>query len=314
MSYYIGVDGGGTKTAYALFDEYKNVLGMVKTTGTNHENLAGSYNEACEILMQGITRLLIENNIKLADVSGILMGLAGIDHDFQHDAMCAILSSMGLKRFRIYNDGYLAVKACAPGVGIAYNCGTGTCCNSIDDNGSMLQVGGFSTLSGDVGNGHWISHAVFSCIYSEIILKAKKTAMTEMFFERYEGANAENLLSVIPVFEDENNCDTLYRVLTDIFFDALNMGDSEAQSINAVMADTGSDFICAHLKRQTFVFDPVNVILTGSMHTKLPNEIYVEELKRLCAEKSGRELNFVKLTAQPVMGCINWLLEGDKKI
>ena len=26
MNFYIGVDGGGTKTAYALFDENKNIV------------------------------------------------------------------------------------------------------------------------------------------------------------------------------------------------------------------------------------------------------------------------------------------------
>ena len=28
MSYYIGIDGGGTKTAYALFDEKKNIVAI----------------------------------------------------------------------------------------------------------------------------------------------------------------------------------------------------------------------------------------------------------------------------------------------
>ena len=33
MKFYIGVDGGGTKTAYALFDENKNVLDSLQTKG-----------------------------------------------------------------------------------------------------------------------------------------------------------------------------------------------------------------------------------------------------------------------------------------
>ena len=39
MSFYIGVDGGGTKTYYALFDECKNIVADYKTSGSNHENL-----------------------------------------------------------------------------------------------------------------------------------------------------------------------------------------------------------------------------------------------------------------------------------
>ena len=39
MKYYIGIDGGGTKTQYALFDENKNLISSVFTGGSNHENL-----------------------------------------------------------------------------------------------------------------------------------------------------------------------------------------------------------------------------------------------------------------------------------
>ena len=72
MSFYIGIDGGGTKTAYALFDENKNMLSMVKTKGSNHENLEGSFDEATDIIMEGVNNLLKENNLTDDDrVTGI---------------------------------------------------------------------------------------------------------------------------------------------------------------------------------------------------------------------------------------------------
>ena len=46
MKYYIGVDGGGTKTEITLFDENKTILDTVKVAGSNHENLSGSFREA----------------------------------------------------------------------------------------------------------------------------------------------------------------------------------------------------------------------------------------------------------------------------
>ena len=68
MKYYIGVDGGGTKTQYALFDENKNMLSTVKTDGSNHENLEGAIPEAAGIIMGGINALLNENSLKLETV------------------------------------------------------------------------------------------------------------------------------------------------------------------------------------------------------------------------------------------------------
>lgn len=312
MSYYIGVDGGGTKTAYALFDENKNMLSMVKTVGSNHENLEGSFDEATDIIMEGINDLLKENNLTVDDIDGILMGLAGIDHQFQHDATAKLLSEKGLKNFRIYNDGFIVTKAGSPdGTGIGYNCGTGTCCNSIDSDGKMLQVAGFGVISGDTGNGYWIAQETFASIYKEICLKAHKTLMTEIFCKKVNiNPTAEELLPCITKFESEE-AEQYCIYLTDTFFEAANKGDKAALEITEKMAEAGSDCICAHLKMQNFKEETVNVVLSGSMNVKMPNEIYINLLKEKCAAKSGRKLNFIKLTAPPVTGCINWLLENS---
>jgi N-acetylglucosamine kinase-like BadF-type ATPase len=85
MKYYIGVDGGGTKTAFALFDENKNMIETVTGPGSNRENLETSFEGACEILWDGLNALCEKAGIALGDVSFTLMGLAGIDHEYQYD-------------------------------------------------------------------------------------------------------------------------------------------------------------------------------------------------------------------------------------
>lgn len=312
MSYYIGIDGGGTKTAYALFDEQKNLLSMVKTPGSNHENLEGSFDEATDIIMSGVRQLLDENHLTIDDIDGILMGLAGIDHPYQHDATAKLLTEKGLKNFRIYNDGFIVTKAGSPdGSGIGYNCGTGTCCNSIDSDGHMLQVGGFGVLSHDTGNGYWIAEKTFAAIYRDICLQAKKTLMTEIFCKKVGiEPTAEDYLPCVTKFE-ETEREQYCIYLTDTFFEAANKGDETALAITEEMAEAGADCICAHLKQQHFAEGTVNVVLSGSMNVKMPNDIYLNLLKEKCARRSGRTLNFIKLTAAPVTGCINWLLEDQ---
>lgn len=309
MKYYIGVDGGGTKTAYALFDENKNCLKSVKTEGSNHENLEGSYTEAAQIIMKGITTLIGEAGLELSDISGILMGLAGMDHDYQHDILCGLLTEMGLRDFRIYNDGFIVTKAGSPdGTGIGYNCGTGTCCNSIASDGKMLQVGGFGELSGDMGNGMWIAMRTFRLVYDEICLKKRRTVLTPLLCKLFnvEGTR-DGLLSLIARLEEQQG--EFIMGLIDIFFEALNVGDESALELCEEMAQRGSDYIAAHTFLQSFEGETINVVLSGSIHTKLPSGVYIEMLKKYSREKSGRTLNFIILDTAPVTGCINWLLE-----
>ena len=310
MKYYIGVDGGGTKTQYALFDERKNMISTVKTSGSNHENLEGGIPEASEIIMDGINELLLQNALRQEDVTEILMALAGIDHPYQCEAMTAELKKLGLKiPFSIYNDGFIVVKAGLSGkTGIGYNCGTGTCCNSIDDNGRLLQVGGFGDISGDVGGGHWIARETFRIVYDDICLDAGRTSCTAKFVEKL-GIKPErdSLLTLVPRLEAAD--DSLIRELIDIFFEGVNEGDGAAMALCVKMADRGAEYIAAHIKNGTFASDEVEVVLSGSIHIKLPSEIYISLLHTKAEILCRKKLKFIKLTVPPVIGCINWMLE-----
>lgn len=309
MKYYIGVDGGGTKTAYALFDENKNLIEMVKGPGSNHENYEGGFDEAAKIIWAGINSLLMESGKTLSDISFTLMGLAGIDHQFQHDEMCKRLSNYGLSDFEIYNDGFIVVKAGSTGKeAIGYNAGTGTCCNAIDSDGKMLQLAGLSEFSGDEGNGHWIAMMTYRTIYDDVYLGLGETALTKMFYDEYSITAREQFLSYVSEFESENPDPFIMRLI-DFFFDAAKLGDKKTLAIVEEMAQRGSDLIAAHAKQLNFNCDEIEVVLSGSIHTKLPSDIYIDRLKELCVEKSGRKMKFIKLTQPPVTGCINWILQ-----
>lgn len=309
MKYYIGVDGGGTKTAYALFDENKNVLAEHEGPASNHENMEGSFPEAAGIIADGVKAVAEKGNITLADVSGMLMGLAGIDHPYQHDAMQEELGKLGVTGARIYNDGFIVIKAgVGAGAGIGYNCGTGTCCNSLDTNGNMLQIGGFDVLSGDKGNGHWVGAQAFRIMYDQLCLGKEKSMITDLMGERAGIKDRETLLDSIAVLEGEDG-EAFLRKLIVSFFEAANNNDECALAVIEEMAQRGADYICGHINAMTFDCDVINVVLSGSVHTKLPSHKYTDRMAELVAERTGRKFNFIKLDCAPVMGCINWLLE-----
>lgn len=309
MKYYIGVDGGGTKTAYALFDENKNIIEMVKGPGSNHENYEGGFDQAAKIIWAGINSLLMEADKNLSDISFTLMGLAGIDHQFQHDEIAKRLKGFGLENFELYNDGFIVVKAGSTGkAAIGYNAGTGTCCNSIDSDGKMLQLGGLGEFSGDEGNGHWIAMMTYKTIYDDVYLDLGKTAMSQMFYDEYNIKSREEFLSTVSKFEDDN-ADPFIMKLIDIFFDAAKINDSKALEIIEEMAQRGADLISAHARQMNFEDEEIEVVLSGSIHTKLPSDMYVKRLVEKSIEKSGRKMKFIKLSEPPVTGCINWIFQ-----
>lgn len=307
MSYYIGVDGGGTKTHFALFNERRELLAEYKGPGSNHETLEGAFEDAGEVIAQGVRALMADAGIESADFT--LMGLAGIDHPYQYDLMRAKLEQKGLERFEIFNDGFLVVKAGSQtGAAIGYNCGTGTCCNAVDSRGRMLQLAGLGDFSGDVGSGPWIAVKTFRLVYDEVFLGMAKTVLTQMVYRRFGITTREEFLSLIPSLETEKSEETL-RLFIDFFFEALNQGDEPALRVAREMAERAAQLISAHIRQLEFDGEEVEVVLAGSVHTKLPSGKYVELIRGLVPRMCGRQVRFQILDKAPVFGCINWILQ-----
>ena len=310
MKYYIGVDGGGTKTAFALFDENKKMLEQVAGPGSNHENLESSFDGASDIIMSGLNSLCEKAGIALSDVSFTLMGLAGIDHQYQYEAMCELLSKKGLKNFEVFNDGFIVVKAGATGKSaIGYNCGTGVCCNGIGVDGKMLQLAGLGDFSGDISGGTNICIKAFQLMYNELYLGIEKTLITAIIKEIYGFETREEYLTLIEKIESEDGGEHI-RNLVASFFEAAKQGDAPALAYCERMAERGAQLIAALSNQLDFGEGEVEVVLSGSINVKLDNKAYLDMLLEKAEAKSGKKLKFIKLNEQPVTGCVNWIMQS----
>lgn len=308
MKYYIGVDGGGTKTAFALFDENKKMLDTVTGPGSNHENLEGSFDAASEIIWNGLNELCTKAGIALNKISFTLMGLAGIDHQYQYEVMCLKLREKGLENFEIFNDGFIVVKAGSEsGSAIGYNCGTGVCCNGIDKQGNKLQLAGLGDFSGDISGGGNIVIKAFELVYNELFLGLEKTLITDMVMKEFGFEKREDVLGLIEKIEGENG-DEYIRTMVSFFFEAAKQGDKPALAYCERMAERGAQLIAALSKELDFG-DEVEVVLSGSINVKLDNKAYLDMLLSKAEAMSGKKLKFIKLTQPPVTGCINWIMQ-----
>ena len=309
MKYYIGVDGGGTKTAFALFDENKKMLETVTGPGSNHENLEDGFDAASQIIWDGLNELCRKAGTEISKISFTLMGLAGIDHQYQYDIMCAKLREKGLENFEVYNDGFIVVKAGSEtGSAIGYNCGTGVCCNGIDTEGKRMMLAGLGDFSGDISGGGNIVIKAFELVYNELFLGLEKTLITDMVMKEYGFEKREELLGLIEKIEGENGGDYI-RTMVAFFFEAAKQGDKPALEYCERMAERGARLIAALSKELNYGEGEVEVVLSGSINVKLDNKAYLDMLLEKAEKYSGKKLKFIKLTQPPVTGCINWIVQ-----
>lgn len=73
--YFLGVDGGGTKTTFTLVDEELNIVGTI-TKGACHYNQIG-FDNLTKLLITGLEEVCKDAKINVEEITYAFVGLAG---------------------------------------------------------------------------------------------------------------------------------------------------------------------------------------------------------------------------------------------
>lgn len=310
---YIAIDGGGTKTEYLLLDERFEVVERAFGGASNHEHVPGGFEGVRREFKETIGALLARHQLTAADVKDVVAGLSGADNRGQIALLEEILHDMGFARVMVCNDGYLPVKtACEHGVGIAYNCGTGVCCTSIDSDGKMTKTGGLEEWAGDAGGGTWILQQVFRCVYDEVWLGIGHTQLTQAYMD------ALGLAPDAPELSPPE--ETLPRLLSDSaakhcviasLFACSRQGDASARGICDQMIARGTAYIAGAYHAGRFEGESVSVSLAGSVLLKAADEDYLSRFKAGVEAALPVSVKWTKPEFSAAYGAAQWIRERN---
>jgi len=154
---YLGVDAGGTKTAYALVDADGRLHATHLTGSVSH--LSSGLGAATALLLDGIAATLHKAGIAAADVTFAFFGLPAYGEDSattaEMDAMP--LSVLDANCYRCGNDmvcSWAGSLACTDGISVI--AGTGSMAYG-EYEGRTARAGGWGELIGDEGSAYWIA-------------------------------------------------------------------------------------------------------------------------------------------------------------
>jgi N-acetylglucosamine kinase-like BadF-type ATPase len=150
---YLGIDGGGSKTAFVLEDESGKIIGRAETGPSNW--LSAGKEEAGRNIAAGIRQL---NSVP--DVVG--SGFAGAGRpegiQFFKDSLSALLPKA---KIFVETDAFISyIGAIGLEPGVLLIAGTGSIAIGRRADGSMVRVGGWGPIFGDEGSGFWIGREV----------------------------------------------------------------------------------------------------------------------------------------------------------
>ena len=192
--YYLGIDGGGTKTAFALMNEADEIISTYKTSGCYYPVVGkeGLFN----ILMEGI--LKVTEGVDLSRT----VACAGIpaygEIEDLDEALEEIRGRLPIKILFV-NDvevGYYGALGFEAGINIV--AGTGSIAIGFDESGNIARSGGFGyELEGDEGSAHYIGRKLIYHFTRQIDLREERTLLYDAVMKHFNLKKDLYLLGVV---------------------------------------------------------------------------------------------------------------------
>lgn len=162
MPYYLGIDGGGTKTTCVVGDDSQLLATVI--AGPSNIVRVGE-RQARESLEQVVRQACAATGITPAEVTRTCIGGAGTAHPELAAKVRDILSAILPMHVDVVGDMQIALEAAFDtGLGIIVNGGTGSFAYGRDRQGNTARAGGWGFAIGDEGSAHWIGRAAISSV------------------------------------------------------------------------------------------------------------------------------------------------------
>ncbi len=162
MSYFLGIDGGGTKTTCAVGDE-SSVLAEA-TAGPSNIVRVGE-GRARESLHQAIRQACAAAGISPEQVARTCAGGSGAARPELAAIVRSLLAEILSSPIEVVGDMETALEAAfGDGSGVIVIAGTGSIAYGRDQHGKTARAGGWGFAVGDEGSAHWIGRQAVSAV------------------------------------------------------------------------------------------------------------------------------------------------------
>lgn len=260
MAFYLGIDGGGTKTRSVIANE-TTILARAVSGGSNIVRLGEA--KARESLHAAIRQACRVANISPDQIQNICIGAAGAARPEIAAKLLGLLDELVPRlgdRAEVVGDAVIALEAAfGPGAGVIAIAGTGSIVYGRDASGRTTRAGGWGFAISDEGSGHWIGRqAVTELLRARD--QGQETALTAAILESWKLDSLDALIrhaNATPPPEFPR----LFPIVTR----AAAQGDSIARQLLARAGRELAELAAIVLRRVAPTPPHVPVAMTGSV-------------------------------------------------
>lgn len=234
MTYFLGVDGGASKTAALVTNEQGKLLGDGVAGPSNH--LRVGIETAARNIERAVNKALVAADVASREINWAYCGIAGADHPAHRQEVVDSLEVFFPRgNFTVDNDARIALTgAIGFGAGVVIIAGTGSVSFGRNDKGEEARAGGWGPTIGDEGSAYGIARSGFASIVRAFDGRGPATSMLDLLRTEFKMEPAE-----LPrfVYSLTTHADDIAR-FTRVVIDAARAGDAVA---NAILEDAGRE-------------------------------------------------------------------------
>lgn len=277
MPYYLGIDGGGTKTTCAVGDEA--TLLATATAGASNIVRVGEATSR-ESLHTAIRQACAAAGITPQQVQVTCIGGAGAARPELAQVVRESIAQLLPAPIVVVGDMEIALEAAfAFGPGVVVNAGTGSFAYGRDRQGRTIRAGGWGFAIGDEGSAHWIGRSVVAALLRATDRDAKmaESRLAESLLQTWQ------LNSVLDLARRANSIPP--PNFAALFPAAISSEDRIAQdtlkAAGKELADLAGTVIVRLFPGDEQVAVPVGITGGVFRHSEVVRETFYNELRRL---------------------------------
>lgn len=241
MKYYLGIDGGGTKTVAIICDENGKLVSRYVGKSINYNSVGTDTARAN--LKETVDGVLEGKDITLSSAFIGMPALSSRADDSFTKELCGGI--IDCPKIAMDSDVYIGLEAMKiDGAAAMVVSGTGSMAVGRLENGNVIFKGGWGYILGDEGSGYALALDAVKAAICGAEGSAEKTALTQRVLEHFD---VDNVYGLIDIFYDPPISNSEVAKLAPALFECAKDGDRVANAIIDRHAQLLADTVCALL-------------------------------------------------------------------
>jgi len=226
MVYWLGIDGGGTKTDCVVLNEGGEIAGEGRGGPANV--LRAGYDAAFQSIREAVVGALTSAQLRPGDVTGVCAGLAGAgQRSVVRRVTVFLIHEFPRAAVQVTTDLEIALEAAVgSGAGVVLIAGTGSAAFGRNAAGDTARAGGYGPWIGDEGSAYEIGRRAVAAVAKARDLEAPVTLLAELIPAALDCPDWDDLLQRI-----SKNPDDIFPKLFPAVVEAANSNDSTAMEV-----------------------------------------------------------------------------------